>query len=85
MLTPGIAREVLNFVRPDDPGGLFGMMMYDDGQLESVSVDVAGVFLEALAECVEAGSVRLNTRANGHVFITPEFWLLTTPIGIGDA
>lgn len=84
MLTEGIAKEVFNYVRPDDPGGLFGMMMYDEGLLESVSVDVASVFLEGLAECVEAGIIRLNTRANGHVFITPEFWLLTTPIGVGD-
>ena len=82
MLTPGIAREVLNYVRPDDPGGLFGMMMYDDGLLESVSVDVAGVFLEALAECVREGTVRVNTRVNGQVFVTSDFWLVTTPIGI---
>ena len=84
MLTPGIAREVFNYVRPDDPGGLFGMMMYDDGLLESVSVDVAGVFLEAVGQCVEEGIIRVNTRANGHVFVTPDFWLLTTPIGLGD-
>ena len=82
MLTPGIAREVLNYVRPDDPGGLFGMMMYDEGLLESVSVDVATVFLEALAECVEKGVSRVNTRMGGHVFITPELWLLTTPKGL---
>ena len=82
MLTPEIAREVFNYVRPDDPGGLFGMMMYDDGLLESVSVDVAGVFLEALVECVGEGTVRVNTRVNGQVFVTSEFWLVTTPIGV---
>ena len=82
MLTPDIAREVLNYVRPDDPAGLFGMMLYDDGQLEKVSVDVAGVFLEALAECVNRGTVRVNTRVNGQVFVTPDFWLLTAPIGV---
>ena len=24
----------------------------------------------------------MNTRADGHVFVTPEFWLLTAPIGL---
>ena len=83
MLTRPIAKEVLNYVRPDDPAGLFGMMMYDDGQLEQVSVDVAGVFLEGLVEAVDQKVLRVNTRADGHVFVTPEFWLLTAPIGLG--
>ena len=82
MLTRPIAKEVLNYVRPDDPAGLFGMMLYDDGQLEKVSVDVAGVFLEGLAEAVDRKVLRVNTRADGHVFVTPEFWLLTAPIGL---
>ena len=83
MLTRPIAKEVLNYVRPDDPAGLFGMMLYDDGQLEKVSVDVAGVFLEGLVEAVDQKILRVNTRADGHVFVTPEFWLLTAPIGLG--
>ena len=82
MLTRPIAREVLNYVRPDDPAGLFGMMLYDDGQLEKMSVDVAGVFLEGLVEAVDQKVLRVNTRADGHVFVTPEFWLLTAPIGL---
>ena len=82
MLTRPIAEEVLNYVRPDDPAGLFSMMLYDDGQLEKVTVDVAGVFLEALAHAVDQKVLRVNTRADGHVFVTPEFWLLTAPIGL---
>ena len=84
MLTRPIAKEVLNYVRPDDPAGLFGMMLYDDGQLEKVSVDVAGVFLEALAQAVDQKQLQVNTRANGHVFITPAFWLVTAPAGLGE-
>ena len=50
--------------------------------MKALAVDVAGVFLEGLAQCVDRGIARVNTRANGHVFITPEFWFLTTPIGL---
>ena len=82
LLTPGLAGDVLAFAQPGRPTGLFGRMLGAEGQVESEAVDVAGVFLEALAECVDKGIVRVNTRANGHVFITPEFWLLTTPKGI---
>ena len=82
MLTRQIAQEVLNYVRPDDPDGLFSLMLDDDGQLERTSVDVAGVFLEGLVEAVDQKILRVNTRADGHVFVTPEFWLLTAPIGL---
>lgn len=84
MLTREVAEEVLNYVRPDDAAGLFSMMLYDDGQLEKVSVDVARVFLEALARAVDQKVLRVNTRANGHVFVTPAFWLLTCPVGVGE-
>ena len=84
MLTRQVAEEVLNYVRPDDAAGLFSMMLYDDGQLEKVSVDVAGVFLEALAQAVDQKLVQVNTRANGHVFVTPALWLLTCPVGLGE-
>ena len=84
LLTPGLAGDVLAFAQPGRPTGLFGRMLGAEGQVESEAVDVAGVFLEALAECVDKGIVRVNTRANGHVFITPEFWLLTTPVGLGE-
>ena len=81
-MTPGLAGEVLAFAQPGRPTGLFGRMLGAEGQVENETVDVAGVFLEALAECVDKGIVRVNTRANGHVFVTSEFWLLTTPKGI---
>ena len=84
MLTRPIAKEVWNYLRPDDPAGLFSMMLYDDGQLEKVAVDVAGVFLEALAQAVDQKVLQVNTRANGHVFVTPEFRLLTCPVGLGE-
>ena len=82
LLTPELAEEVYEHAGPDGPAGLFGMMLAADGQAERQGVDVAGVFLEALAQCVDRETVAVNTRANGHVFITPEFWLLTTPKGI---
>ena len=82
LLTPELAADVLAFVQPGRPRGLFGRMLAAEGQVENETMDVAGVFLEALAECVEKGIVRVNTRANGHVFVTSEFWLLTTPRGI---
>ena len=84
MLTRPIAQEVEGYLRPDDPEGLFSLMLYDDGQLEKTSVDVAGVFLEGLVEAVDQKILRVNTRADGHVFVTPEFWLLTSPIGLGE-
>ena len=43
---------------------------------------MAGVFLEALAQAVDRQVLRVNTRVNGHVFVTPAFWLLTTPVGL---
>ena len=84
LLTPGLAADVLAFVQPGRPRGLFGRMLGAEGQIESEAVDVAGVFLEGLVEAVDSKFLRVNTRANGHVFITPSFWFLTTPVGIGD-
>ena len=49
-----------------------------------MAVDVAGVFLEALVQAVERERLRVNTRRNGHVFITPVFWFVTYPVGVGD-
>ena len=80
----GLAVEVTACVQPGRPRGLFGRMLVADGQIEIAeeAVDVAGVFLEALVEAVSQKVLRVNTRADGHVFVTPEFWLLTTPIGL---
>ena len=49
-----------------------------------MAVDVAGVFLETLVQAVERKRLRVNTRMGGHVFITPVFWFVTYPVGVGD-
>ena len=84
LITPELTVEVMACVLPGRPRGLFGRMLVADGQFaeEEDVVDVAVVFLEALVEAVERKVLRVNTRANGHVFVTPEFWLLSTPVGL---
>ena len=85
VLTPELAEEVLVNAGPDGPAGLFGMMLAAEGQAERAGVDVAGVFLDALARAVASKNVlQVNSKANGHVFITPAFWLLTAPVGLGE-
>ena len=83
-LKPGVAEEVFDYLRPDGHRGLFGTILGDAGQaVEQVEpVDVAAVFLAALAQAVERKVLRLNTRMGGHVFVAPAFWLLTTPKGL---
>ena len=85
LLTLELSVEVMACVQPGRPRGLFGRMLIADGQVETEKgdvIDVATVFLETLVEAVERKVLRVNTRADGHVFVTPEFWLLTTPIGL---
>jgi len=82
LLTSKLAEEVFNHVSPGGPSGLFGLMLVADGQAEKASVDVARVFLHALGEAVEQKALKVNTRMEGHVFITPEFWLLMAPRGL---
>ena len=82
LLSFDLAQDVYNHLRPDDPTGLFSILLSDDGQVEAGDVDVAGVFLAALAQAVERKVLTLNTRVNGHLFVTPAFWLLTTPVGL---
>ena len=85
LLSPSLAAEVYRNLGPDSPAGLFGMMLAAEGQAERAGVDVAGVFLEALARAVhEKDVLQVNSKANGHVFITPDFWLLTCPVGLGE-
>ena len=81
MLTPSLAEEVYNNASPG-PSGLFAMMLAAEGLGETEGVDVAGVFLHALGEAVVRKAVKVNTKMGGHVFVTPEFWLLTTPVGL---
>ena len=82
LLDSEMAAEVFDHVGPAGPAGLFGLMLAADGQAEDPSVDVARVFLHALGEAVEQKSLKVNTGRGGHVFITPEFWLLTAPRGV---
>ena len=82
VLTPKLAEEVYNHVGPAGPSGLFGLMLVADGQAEKAVVDIGRVFLHALGQAVEQKSIKVNTKTGGHVFVTPEFWLLTTPIGL---
>ena len=82
VLTPKLAEEVYNHVGPAGPSGLFGLMLVADGQAEKAVVDVARVFLHALGQAVERKVLRINTKNEGHVFVTPEFWLVTNPIGL---
>ena len=82
LLSPELAEEVYNHVGPAGPSGLFGLMLVADGQAEKPSVDVARVFLHALGDAVDRKALKVNTKMGGHVFITPDFWLLTTPIGL---
>ena len=83
-LTPVVAQEVFDYLRPDGQRGLFGTILGDAGHAveQAEPVDVASVFLAALAQAVERKVLRLNTRMGGHVFVAPAFWLLTTPKGL---
>ena len=81
VLTRQVAEEVLEYARPDDPGGLFGRMLRQ-GEQEDAAVDIARVFLEALVEAVNQGVLRVNSRIYGHLFVTPGLWLLSTPLGL---
>lgn len=83
-LTPAVAQEVFDYLRPDGNRGLFGTILGDAGRAveQAEPVDVAAVFLAALAQAVERKVLRLNTRMGGHVFVAPAFWLLTTPKGL---
>ena len=82
LLSFDLAQDVYNHLRPEDPTGLFSIMLTDEGQIEEETVDVAAVFLAALGQAVERKVLRLNSRVGGHLFVTPAFWLLTTPVGL---
>ena len=85
-LRPAVAQEVFDYLRPGGHLGLFGTILADAGRdsVQQEPVDVARVFLEGLVEAVQQKVLRVNTRADGHVFVTPEFWLLTSPVGLGE-
>lgn len=82
LLSLGVTVEVMDYVQPGRPRGLFGRMLAADGQDRNELVDVAKVFLESLVQAVEEKVLRVNTKVGGHVFVTPDFWFLTTPFGV---
>ena len=82
LLTNELAVEVYDNAAPAGPRGLFALMLAAAGQAEKGSVDVARVFLHALGDAVQQKALKINTKMGGHVFITPEYWLLTTPVGL---
>ena len=82
LLTPELAEEVYDHACSVGPSGLFGLMLAADGQVEKTEVDVARVFLQALGQAVSEKVLRVNTEMGGHLFVTPDFWLLTTPVGL---
>lgn len=83
VLTRRLADEVYNNVSPG-PAGLFALMLAAEGQGEREEVDVAEVFLHALGEAVAKKALKANDKTGGHVFITPEFWFLTNPLGVDE-
>ena len=82
LLSESVMIEVLNYLQPGRPKGLFGKMLAAEGQGKVEAVDVAGVFLEGLVQAVGEKVLRLNTKVGGHLFVTPNFWFLTTPFGV---
>ena len=82
LLSFDLACDVYGHVLPRHPGGLFSILLSGGGQEKGI--DVAGVFLAALVQAARDKRLRLNTRRGGHVFVTPAFWFVTYPAGVGD-
>ena len=82
LLSFDLARDVYDHVLPRGATGLFSVLLSDGGRVKAI--DVAGVFLKALVQAARDKRLRLNTRRNGHVFVTPTFWFVTYPAGVGD-
>ena len=82
LLSFDLTRDVYDHVLPRHPGGLFSVLLSGGGRVKTI--DVAGVFLAALVQAARDKRLRVNTRRNGHVFVTPAFWFVTYPAGVGD-
>ena len=76
-----LARDVYVHILPGDATGLFCALLRDGDREDT---DVAGVFLDALVQAARDKRLRVNTRRRGHVFVTPPFWFVTYPVGVGD-
>ena len=83
LLTPVVAQEVFDYLRPGGNRGLFGTMMGDAGAVEETEepVDVAGVFLEGLRRVVMKGYLGVN-RVPGEFFVAGGTCFLASPNGV---
>ena len=83
LLTPAVAQEVFDCLRPGGSAGLFGTMLGDADTVaeEEEPVDVAALFVEALRRSVAKGALRVN-RTAGEVFAGPEVCFLVAPHGV---
>ena len=83
VLTPAVAQEVFDCLRPGGDRGLFGTMMGDVGAVEEEEeiVDVAGVFIAGLRRVVLKGLLGVN-RVPGEFFLCDETCFLAAPNGV---
>lgn len=83
VLTPPVAQEVFDCLRPGGGRGLFGTMMGDLGVVEEEeeAVDVAGVFVEGLRRVVLKGYLGVN-RVPGEFFLCGDTCFLAAPNGV---
>lgn len=81
LLTLELAVDVLACAQPGSPGGLFGRMLFNEGQIKAKRVDVAGLCLEALRQLAWSRRLRLNSNP-GDLFVTPELSFLVAPAAV---
>lgn len=83
VLTPVVAQEVFDCLRPGGDRGLFGTMMGDVGAVEEEVevIDVAGVFIEGLRRVVLKGYLGVN-RVPGEFFLCDDICFLAAPNGV---
>ena len=82
-MTPVVAKEVFDYLRPEGNWGLFGTMLADAGQgiRQDEIVDVAAVFLDGVRRAVTKGFLRVN-KVPGQLFVADGISFLVVPRGI---
>ena len=82
-LTPVVAQEVFDYLRPDGERGLFGTMLGDAGlgMRQDERVDVASLFLEGVRRAVKKGYLRVN-EVPGQLFVMDGTSFLVVPRGV---
>ena len=82
-MTPVVAKEVFDYLRPDGRRGLFGTMLGDAGLGvgQDERVDVAALFLEGVRWAVKKGYLRVN-EVPGQLFVMDGTSFLVVPRGI---